>query len=253
MDPLVDALLAGLIMLGGAGAGILLRRALPQHHLDDRSKDVVRVGSALIATISALVLGLLITSAKGSYDSQRNEVRQIIAKLVLLDNHLARYGAEARVARELERISVESLADRIWGVRALKSKRGAPYRPSPEALLVYAAIEALTPQNEVQRTHKFQALQAITDITEARVLLFEQADTGLPIPLLVVLVFWLTILFVSFTLFSPVNPTVAAALVVIALSASAAIFLILEMNAPFTGLMQMSSAPLREALGVLPP
>ena len=239
-------------MLGGAVAGVLLRRTLPRHHLNEHAKDVVRLGGALIATMSALVLGLLITSAKSSYESQRDEVRQITAKLVLLDNHLVRYGPEARRARELERQAVDGLIDRIWGERAVQSAAGAPYRPSTDALLVYAAIDALAPQNDNQRTYKAQALQAIVDVTQARVLLSEQSDFGLPRTLLAVLVFWMTILFTSFTLFSPINPTVGVALAIIALSASGAIFLILEMNAPFSGLMQISSAPLRNALGVLP-
>ncbi len=240
-------------MLGGAAAGVLLRRALPHDHLNDHSKDIVRLGSGLIATMSALVLGLLITSAKSSYDSQRDEIRQITAKMVLLDDHLLLYGPEARHARELQRKSLGAMIDRIWGERAVKSPTGAPFRPSAEALLIYAAIEGLAPQNDVQRTHKFRALQTLTDITEARVMLFEQADSGLPAPLLAVLIFWLTILFASFTLFSPINPIGGVALVIIALSASGAIFLIQEMNAPFSGLMQIPSASLRDALGVLVP
>jgi hypothetical protein len=238
-------------MLGGAAAGVVLRRSLPQHHLNDHSKDVVRLGSALIATLSALVLGLLITSAKNAYDTQRNEIRQIAAKLVLLDGQLERYGPEARPARELQRQAIGSLIDRIWGERALKSSAGAPYRPSVEGDLVYAAIEALAPQNDVQRNLKFMALQTTTGITQSRVLLFEQTDAGLPTPLLVVLVFWLTILLASFTLFSPINPTGGVALAIIALSASGAIYLILEMNNPFSGLMQIPSDSLRNALGVL--
>ena len=107
------SLLAFFVMLAGAAAGIGLRRILPEHHLNDHSKDVVRLGSALVATMSALVLGLLITSAKNTYETQRNEVRQIAAKLVLLDSQLQRYGPEARRARELQRQSMGPLVDRI--------------------------------------------------------------------------------------------------------------------------------------------
>jgi hypothetical protein len=251
LNALAISFVAFVIVLGGAAAGVVLRRSLPQHHLNDHSKDVVRLGSALIATLSALVLGLLITSAKGAYDSQRNEIRQIAAKLVLLDGQLERYGPAARPARELQRQAIGSLIDRIWGERALKSSTGAPYRPSAEGDLVYAAIEALAPQNDVQRNLKFQALRTTTNITESRVLLFEQSDAGLPTPLLAVVVFWLTILLASFTLFSPINPTGSVALVIIALSASGAIYLILEMSNPFSGLMQIPSDSLRNALGVL--
>lgn len=240
-------------MLGGACAGILLRRNLPQHHLNDHSKDVVRLGSALVATITALVLGLLITSAKNTYDAQRQEIRQIAEKLVLLDNQLKRYGPEAHRARELQRQAVPALVGRIWGQRALQSATGAPYQPGAEGELVFAAIEALAPQNDVQRNLKFRALGTIAAITEARVLLFEEADAGLPTALLVVVIFWLTMLFAGFTLFSPINATSATVLAIIALSASGAIFLILELNHPFSGMMQISSAPIRDALGVLGP
>jgi hypothetical protein len=253
LSALAISLVAFVIMLGGAAAGVVLRRLLPKHHLNDHSKDVVRLGSALIATLSALVLGLLITSAKNAYDTQRNEIRQIAAKLVLLDGELERYGPEARAARELQRQAIGSLIDRIWGERALRSSTGAPYRPSVEGDLVYAAIETLAPQNDVQRNLKFMALQTTAGITQSRVLLFEQSDAGLPTPLLAVLVFWLTILLASFTLFSSINPTGGVALAIIALSASGAIYLILEMNHPFTGLMQIPSDSLRNALGVLAP
>jgi Protein of unknown function (DUF4239) len=251
VSALIISICAALLMLGGACAGILLRRHLPQHHLNDHSKDVVRLGSALVATITALVLGLLITSAKNTYDAQRQEIRRIAEKLVLLDNQLKRYGPEARQARELQRQAVPALVRRIWGQRALQSSTGAPYQPGVEGELVFSAIEALAPQNDVQRTLKFRALSTLAAITEARVLLFEEADAGLPPALLAVVVFWLTMLFAGFTLFSPINATSATVLAIIAVSASGAMFLILELNHPFGGLMQISSAPIRDALGVL--
>ena len=240
-------------MLGGAGAGVLLRRTLPEHHLNDHSKDVVRLASGLVATITALVLGLLITSAKNTYDIQRQEIRQIAEKLVLMDNQLKRYGPEARHARELQRQAVPALIARIWGQRAAPSPTGAPYQPGIEGELVFAAIEALTPQNDVQRNLKFRVLATMSAITETRVLLFEETDAGLPTALLVVVIFWLTMLFAGYTLFSPINVTSATVLAIIAVSASGAIFLILELNNPFSGLMQISSAPIRDALGVLGP
>jgi hypothetical protein len=245
------SLAAFVVMLGGAMAGIALRRLLPEHHLNDHSKDIVRLGSALIATMSALVLGLLITSAKTTYETQRNEVRQIAAKLVLLDSQLQRFGPEARHARELERLSMDPLVNRIWGNHAVKTPTGSPFQPTVEGEQLYEAIEALSPKNEVQRTLKFQALQTTTSVTEQRVLLAEQSDAGLPWPLLVMLIFWLTILQASFTLFAKINPTSGVALVIIALSASGAIFLIVEMTSPFTGLMQIPRDSLANALGVL--
>jgi len=251
LSALAISFAAFVVMLMGAAAGILLRRHLPAHHLNEHSKDIVRLGSGLLATIVALVLGLLITSAKSTYDTQRNEIRQITAKVVLLDNQLKRYGPEARAARDYQRQALPPMVERIWGERAVKSPIGAPYQPGVEGNLVYAAIEALQPQNEVQRSLKFHALQTASSVTEARVLLFEQSDEALPKTLLGMLVFWLTILFAGFTLFSPVNPTNGTVLAIIAFSAAGAIFLILEMSDPFTGVMRISMEPLRNALGML--
>ena len=238
-------------MLAGALFGVLLRKILPGHHLNEHSKDVVRLGCALVATISALVLGLLITSAKNTYDTQRNEIRQMTANLILLDSQLKRYGPETRTAREALRRAIDPAIDRIWGKDAGKSLAGTPFQSNVTGELVYASIQDLSPQNEGQHALKAQALQTTSNITESRVMLFEQSDGALPIAVLAVLTFWLTILFSSFTLFSPLNPTGCAAVVVIALSASAAIFLILEMNTPFDGLMQVSSVPVRNALAPL--
>lgn len=238
-------------MLAGASAGILLRRRLPHHHLNEHSKDVVRLGASLVATITALLLGLLITSAKTSYETQRNEVRQIASKLVLLDNQLKRYGPEANAAREAQRRAIAPLIDRIWGERALRSEAGAPYQPGVEGDLVYETIENLNPQNDNQRNLKYRALSTVAGVTEARVRLFEESEAAMPNVLIAVVMLWLTLLFASFTLFSPINPTGAVVLAVIAFSASAAIFLVLELNQPFSGLLQISPAPLRDALGSL--
>src|SRR5262245_55263921 len=167
-------------MLAGAGAGILLRRRLPHHHLNEHSKDVVRLGASLVATITALLLGLLITSAKTTYETQRSEVRQIASKLVLMDNQLKRYGLEANAAREAQRRAMGPLIDRIWGQHALRSEPGAPYQPSVEGDMVYDAIEGLNPQNDVQRNLKFRALSTAAAITEARVRLFEESEAAMP-------------------------------------------------------------------------
>jgi Protein of unknown function (DUF4239) len=251
LSALAISLLAAALMLAGAGTGILLRRRLPHHHLNEHSKDVVRLGASLVATITALLLGLLITSAKTTYETQRSEVRQIASKIVLLDNQLKRYGPEANAAREAQRRAIAPLIDRIWGERAVRSGTGAPYQPSVEGDMVYEAIENLNPQNDNQRNLKYRALSTVTGVTEARVRLFEESEAAMPNVLIAVVMLWLTLLFASFTLFSPINPTGAVVLTVIAVSASAAIFLVLELNQPFSGLLQISPAPLRDALGSL--
>jgi hypothetical protein len=175
----------------------------------------------------------------------------LTAEVVLLDRLLAQHGAEARPARDLMRRSVTPLVDRIWHENSSTSAKEAPFEATAVAEEAYAKIEQLSPQTETERSIQARAIQLTTDITQTRLLLFEQADKSIPVPFLAVLIFWLAIIFMSFSLFARPNPTIVAGLVLFALSASAAIFLIPEMSQSFSGLMQISSIPLRHALAPL--
>ena len=144
--------LSGIIFvltLGGIFLGSLLRRALPKHHLSEEAQDTVRLGVGLIATIAALVLGLLIAAAKGSFDTQSTQVKQITADLILLDNILAQYGPEARTIREQMRGSVSAFADQLW--REKQIGLTGPFEPNAAAEKVYLAIQKLAPQDDLQR------------------------------------------------------------------------------------------------------
>jgi hypothetical protein len=237
--------LSGIIFvltLGGVFLGALLRRTLPKHHLSEEAQDTVRLGVGLIATIAALVLRLLIAAAKGSFDTQSTQIKQITADLILLDNILAQYGPEARTIREQMRGSVSAFADQLW--REKQNGVTGPFEPNAAAEKVYLAIQKLAPQDDLQRALQSRAAQLSNDLAQTRLMLFVESDN-------LVLVFWLVIIFASFSLFSPVNGTVFACLSLFALSAACAIFLILELSRPFTGLLMISSTPLRNALGPL--
>jgi hypothetical protein len=249
---LVSSIVFAVIMMG-VMLGALLRNSLPGHHLADDSKDAIRLGTGLVGTIAALVLGLLIASAKNSFDTQSSRVTQTTTLIVLLDQILVQYGPETREMRGLLRTAIGPLVDRIWRENSSEAANKAPFSASAGAEAAFAKILALSPQNDVQRALKDRAVQISTDLAQTRLSLFEQADNSIPMPFLVVLIFWLTIIFAGFSLFSRLNPTVIAALVVFALSASGAIFLILELSQPFSGLMQISSTPLRNALAPLSP
>jgi Protein of unknown function (DUF4239) len=244
--------LSGIIFvstLGGIFLGTLLRRALPRHHLDEHVKDVVRLGVGLVATIAALVLGLLIAAAKSSFDTQTGQVRQITANLILLDNILAQYGPEARPVREQIRSTVGPFADRLW--REKEADASGPFETDDAAERVYLDIQKLSPHDDLQRSLQSRAVQISNDLAQVRFLLFVESENLVPTPFLAVLAFWLMIIFASFSLFSPQNLTVFIFLVLFALSAACGIFLILELSRPFTGLMSISSVPLRNALGAL--
>jgi hypothetical protein len=237
-------------VFGGAMCGILLNRVLPPTHLSADSKDVVRMGMGLVATMAALVLGLLVSSAKGFYDAQSTELTQMSASVILLDRLLANYGPETKDARDLLLGTVADSINKIWPQeRAQPSKLGAPSTTSPEALI--SEIQALSPKDDRQRSIQAQAVTMVMSLAHTRWLMYEQGANSVSKPMLVILVFWLSAIFVSFGLFAPRNATAITALFVAGLSVSGAILLILEMYSPFGGLIEISSGPLRATLSQL--
>ena len=237
-------------VFGGALLGILLRVVLPQNHLSAESKDIVKLGMGLVATMAALVLGLLVASAKGSYDAQIAELTQGSTNILLLDRLLAQYGPETKEARALLRGAVVRVLDRTWP-KAGASASGLPPPASASAETLYGKIQGLSPKDDAQRSLQSQALSIALDLRKTRWLMYEQETESVALPLLAILVLWLTIIFISFGLFAPFNATVVSSLIAAALSVSAAIFLILDMYKPYSGLIQISSAPLRFALAHL--
>jgi hypothetical protein len=253
MRPLLMATLSFACIFGGALLGTFLHYRLPEHHLDADTKDIVRLGAGLIATIAALVLGLLISSANSTFGSQSGQVKQLTADFVLLDNLLALYGPECDPARRMLRQGIEPLADRIWHESSSGSAKAEPFEASAMASSFETVLLGLSPNNETQRIIKSQALGANADLARTRLQLYANAGSSLPMPFLVVLISWLTIIFASYSLFAKKNALSIAALGIYALSASASIFLILELSQPFSGLMQISAEPLRSALAPLGP
>src|SRR5215510_19634 len=246
MSAAVISCIAFACVLGRALLTVSLRASVPAHHLRTDSKDFVKLGTGLIATMAALVLGLLIASAKNSYDIQRNELTQVSASIIVLDRLMSNYGPETKEARDLLRRSVVRTLDEMWP----EHRSEAPQlEPGVSSDALYDKIYRLSPHNEDQRLLKSQALTILLNLRQTRWLEVEQRrGSSIPLAVLAVLIFWLAIIFVSFGLFAPPNSTVLAVLFVCVLSVSGAIFLILELDRPFEGLIRISSAPLRDAL-----
>lgn len=231
----------------GALLGIVLRRTLPKHHLNEDSKDAVKLGMGLIATMAALVLALLIASAKSSHDTQTTEVTEMSADFILLDRTLARYGPETKEARSLIPLTIANVIDQTWPGNAYRSEN-LDSAIGVGAETFYERIQQLEPRSNFQRALYAQTLQISFELGHKRSLLLEQTGSSIPMPFLVVLIFWLTLIFASFGLFAPTNSTVIGVLFACALSVAGAVFLILELDRPFQGVMQISSVPLRSAL-----
>jgi hypothetical protein len=249
----VSAIAIGLVVFalvfGSALLAMFVHSKLPEDHLTSDSKDVVKLGVALVATMSALVLGLLVASAKSAFDTRSNQLVQASADIILLDRALARYGPETKEARSLLQSSVAATLERFWPAQG-GGAISVDARASPVEAL-YDKIGELSPQTDAQRSLQSQALTQALDLGHLRLLLFEHLGTSIPMPFLVVLMFWLCIIFASFGLFAPRNATVIAVLCVCALSVAAAIFLILELDRSFEGLLQVPATPLRAALALL--
>jgi len=249
MSALAIAAIICACILGSAILGMLARTVLPKHHFEDESKDIVKTGMGLVATMTALVLGLLVASAKSSFDAQKNGLDDIAANFTVLDNILAEYGPSAQEPRELLRRMLTEFIARRWPQDAsqVPALGGAEALPSGRSF--YSKILVLSPENAKQTTLHSQALQVAATLGHERLLLVaEQQSAAASGVFLVVVTFWLVILFGSFGLFAPRNALAVGALAVSALSVAGAIFLTLELTQPYSGLIQISSAPLRYAL-----
>lgn len=236
-------------VFGGALLGMVLRTVLPRHHLDAETKDVVKLGMGLVGTMAALILGLLVASAKGAYDTQNTELTQVSANILMLDRILAHYGPETNEAREALKSAVTRALNGLWSQGRRGSSQVDPVSHVNESL--YEKIQGLSPKDDAQHSLKSEALSIATSLGQIRWLMYTQQVTSVSKPLLIVMIFWLTIVFISWGLFAPSNGTVIATFCAAALAVSGAIVLILEMYAPYSGLIQISSGPLRAALAQL--
>jgi Protein of unknown function (DUF4239) len=240
MSPFAIASVVFGCSFGVAVAGMLAR--LPDHHRDPDSKDAVKLVMGLIATMAALVLSLLIASANNSYNAQRSELDSLSANIILLDRLLVFYGLEAKEARDRLRDAVVAAHDRIW------SPHGVQPPDFGTSTRFVEQLQSLSPKTDTERSMRGQAMQVSENIMHTRLLMLEQLGGSISWPFLTVLIFWICVLFFGFGLFARFNLTVTIALLVGALSVSGAIFLILELNEPFRGIMRISDAPLRNAL-----
>lgn len=229
--------------------GMVVR--VPEDHVGADAKEVVRLAIALVSTMAALVLGMLVSSAKTSYDATKNQIAQMSSDVVAIDRLLGRYGPETGELRVEFRQLVEFGLDRIWPSEA---NRRADLRPADVANALVDQLEALTPKNERQTASRTQAISMVYALRETQWMLFLKTEQKpIPIPLLAVLVCWLAAIFLSFGLFAAPNTTSVTTLAVSALAVSAALFIIMEMYTPFSGVLRISPAPILDALSVMGP
>jgi len=239
------------IIFSGALLGMLIGRRLPSHHVSSETQTVITVSMAVVGTMTALMLGLLVSNASGAFDTVGAEVTQVSADIIRLDRLLRRYGPEANPVRVALRRYPKMKFDDLFPSGL--DKRPNVDNPASVQMLehVQNMILALRPGDNQQRWLSGQALQVATEVSQRRWLIVQQNARTIPGPVLILIVFWLTILFASFGLFAPKNATAIVALFLCALALSGGIAVVLAMDTPFEGIIRISSAAMHHALEVI--
>jgi hypothetical protein len=238
------------IVFAGAMLGMLIRRKLPESHLSDETKSVVTLSMGVVGTLTALVLSLLIATASSTYNTRNQEITVLAAKVIQLERLLRRYGPQADGERDLlHRYTAMKLQD------LFPQGSAKPVLQNPKTITLFEELQdrlaAMESHSAQQRWLLSQAQALTTDIAEVRWLLIEQDVLGIPVPVLLVVLFWLCLLFVSFGLFAPPNATVTLVLFLCAVAVAGAIQTILDLSRPFEGVVRVSAQPLRHALDVI--
>jgi hypothetical protein len=251
MNPFVISIVVIVCTYCGTHLGLQIRKRLPDHHLEGDTKDIVKLSAGLIATLTALVLGLLISSAKDTLDTMNREFVHDGAKIILLDRNLANYGPEVNEIRAELRSHVAYTIRLLWHEDIHVNAAVQKAEDSRTLERIQARLRDLSPKSDAQRQLLSQSLQLSSDLALSRWLIVETMQRELPRPFLVVLLLWLVILYTCYGLIAPKNWTVRVVLFISAVSIAGAIFLILEMNSPLGGIIKVSSAPMHKALTLL--
>jgi hypothetical protein len=242
------SLIAFAAMFGGAILGMGVRVLLPPHHLSSSSRDVVRLCIAILATVSSLVIGLLIASAKSSFDERTTSVRHFVAEALLVDRAMARLGPETAQARQAFRDFLQTRLQEILNREGLPAGTGSTPSKGPTVETVEASLLLLPVSTDAQRTLKDRALSLLSDIAQTRWLLVEEAGGSIQPPFIIILIAWLAVIFASFGLFSPRNATVLVIMAISAASIGGSLFLILEMDQPYDGMIRLSERSIEAVL-----
>lgn len=242
------------LMFGGVLVSMLaamtLSRRLPAHHLAGESRDVIKLGLGVIGTLTALVIGLLISATKETYDTQIGTVKEVTAQVAALDRILARYGPEADDARAQLRTVAQSILDLVWPHEAKPiSVRGGQVRSAGDSF--YDAVAALAPKSDSQHLLKSRAQDMLVGLGLLRQRLMVNDDRSIPPTMLILLGVWQAVLFAGFGLIAPRNETTISVLVICILSVACALFLVLELDRPFEGIVRVSDAPFRAVMDQL--
>lgn len=248
MNSILVALCFAATVLVGAFAGTFARTRLPGHHLDADTKDMVKIGVGFLATLSALVLGLVVGAAKSSFDTKNTEVQTAAARILQLDHALRGLGPEAAPVREFLRRAVEARVGQLGRESGQQFSASALANAGAGMDRLDAMLRSLTPKDDAQRAAAAKAMRLADEVEQIMSLAIAQTGSSITMPLLLLLVFWFAVIAAGWNLFAPRNGTTATVNVLCAVSLGGAIFLLLEMDRPFGGVIRISDDPLRAVL-----
>ncbi len=249
MTPVIIGFASLVVIFGAALLGIFPARALPKHHLSDQTRTAVSVSVAVVGTLSALVIGLMISTASSSFSARSHEVTTISVDLIRMDRLMQRYGPEADGARAKLRAYVTAKAEELFPSHGDQPRTDEATVVMLETL--QDAILLLTSTDEMHCWLRSQTLMLSDNLAQTRWLLEEQAGSSIPLPFIILVVFWLAIVFASFGLFAPPNGTAIAFLCLASMAVSGGVMMILELDTPFSGLIHISGEPMRHALQII--
>jgi hypothetical protein len=246
LDSLPIALTVGGLIAASGLVGLGLQRLLSERHTMERARDMIGGVVGLLTLLLALVLGLLIWTAYGVYNTQQTELQTIAARALEFDLEMRQYGPEADQGRDILRLDLVWAHEQFWGD---DQSRAAAYDASYKAMgKMSTFFDKLEPKTPAQTNLLGAARANYGFIGEQRLLMSLQAATPVAWPLVYAVTFWSCLMFGGMGLLSKFSPMPVAMLVLGAASVALAIFIILEFNKPYTGSIRVSPAPLEEAI-----
>ncbi len=251
MDELVFALVVAILTFGAGMIGLRLRTWLPERHAPERAREMIGAMTGLLGLLLALVLGTLVGASYTLFATQKAELETLGARSLQLDAALEAYGPEAKPARDGLRAAIKQSYDKIWGGGKLEAEDMTVHSVLEGMKRLDRFLLTLTPQTDAQKQVLATASAAAGMIQQTRLLMMLQLAGGISWPMVAIVVCWSLLLFCGYGIVSPVNGTVVATLALGAIAVASAIFLILELSQPFSGLFRLSPAGVIETMQAL--
>ncbi|MTH64413.1 DUF4239 domain-containing protein [Paracoccus shanxieyensis] len=249
MFEIVFALLMFLTLTAAALTARHLTPRLASQHVSDETNNVIRLVANLFVVMTSLVFGLLINSSRAGFESLDNQVHSYSTHLILLDRSLSAYGPDADPTRVLLARYVELAIANPARLRRDETLRD--YSSEHGLTAVGDALAVLVPADAAAQSLLDDIRQQYQQLVEERWDIIEAAQRSVPVPLIAMLAAWLALIFASFGYRAPKNGVVTACVTIAAALISGSLYLVMDMNRPFSGPMQISDAPLRQVLSEL--